>query len=150
MHAHCPLTQAPGPPCVQYAAKMLLPANLKLDSKAIQQLGLEGISEQHAQLASAAVLNRCICPCEATLQLLNIPIIQHSSKVHFVNTRPPEWTTGQVHGKGHNKFIITGSDALNTYANRPYDEPGEHTFEDLTLLSYFRNFEVGCIVYCNS
>jgi hypothetical protein len=119
---------------------MLLPASIKLDGDALTALGLEGISQQHAELAQTAVLSKAVCPCEAAHILAGFPIISHSDTVTFLNTRPPDWRRLRVHTL-RNGFKVAGACKTPEYVylNRP---PGT-LFGDMTFTTYFENYEVG-------
>lgn len=118
---------------LKYAAKEQLPANLVLDGKALAMLGLDGISAQQAELASAVVLSRPVCPCEAALHATGIPLVDSDMEVTYVDTRPPAMRTMRV---CNNRAI--GSSTLSTYCSRPHTSG----MEAMTLPEYFKHYEV--------
>jgi hypothetical protein len=119
---------------LKYAAKEQLPTNLALDGKALAALGLDGISPQQASLASAVVMSRPLCPCEAALITSCIPIVECSDPVTYVDTRPPPRRTVFVRGDR----AYGGTTPLASYVARPHEEE----FDDLTLPEYFTHYEV--------
>ena len=123
---------------LKYAAKMQLPSNISLAAEALHTLGLEGISEQQARLASAVVLSRPVCPCEAAHILSGEHIITHTVDVTYIDTRPPSMRSFKVVRRGHANQYGVSLSALATYCARPYTEE----CEDLTLLQYFKSHEV--------
>jgi hypothetical protein len=123
---------------LKYAAKMMLPTNFKLDATSLSSLGLDGISEQHAQLAAASVLLKTVCPCEAHHILAGRPIIYHSDKITYVPTHPPEWRRLQILYRNGAQQVVSGTTALQTYLQRPQCP----VFDNYTLVEYFQYFEV--------
>ena len=121
----------------QYAAKLALPTALKVDGKALLALGLDGIGEQQAQLAAAAVLSRTVCPCEAAHIMSGLPIIEHSEKVTFINSKPPtHHTVGVTIMRNGFKQVGTSVPPLTVYINRPAE------CENQTFGDYFAHNEV--------
>lgn len=119
---------------LKYAAKEQLPTNLVLDGKALAALGLDSIGKQQAALATAVVMSRPVCPCEAALITSGVPIVQCSDSVTYVDTRPPPLRTLFV----KNDVAYGGKSTLATYVSRPHDPE----FDELTLPEYFSNYEV--------
>ena len=119
---------------LKYAAKEQLPTSLALDGAALRALGLDGISKQQAELASAVVMSRPLCPCEAALIASGNHIIECSDPVTYVDTRPPLLRT--VHVK--NGWAHQGNTPLALYTARPHSAE----FDILTLPQYFKKFEV--------
>jgi hypothetical protein len=109
---------------------MLPPTQLKLDGTAVKNLGLEGLNPQHVDLATATILARSICPCEAADILAGRPITYHSEPVTFLAAHPPEWRRVPiVHRNGMRMAGIS---------NRPH----KPQFENLTLTQYFEWHDV--------
>lgn len=129
---------------LKYAAKEQLPARLMLDGKALGALGLEGISKQQAELASAAIMSRPVCPCEAALHATGVPLVSSDMHMTYIDTRPPAMRTIRIQ-PGVPGYTM-GASCVSTYTSRPYGTE----FDGLTLPRYFQLFEVrsNCRVRC--
>lgn len=119
---------------LKYAAKEQLPTSLVLDGKALAALGLDGIGKQQAALATAVVMSRTVCPCEAALITSGVPLVECSDSVTYVDTRPPPLRSMFV----RDNVAYGGASALATYVSRPHTSE----FDELTLPEYFANYEV--------
>jgi hypothetical protein len=117
---------------------MLSPTQLKLDGTAVKNLGLEGLNPQHVDLATATILARSICPCEAAHILAGRPIIYHSEPVTFLATHPPEWRRVPIVHRNGMRMAGISNTPLQSYINRPH----KPQFENLTLTQYFEWHDV--------
>ena len=123
---------------MQYAAKSALPATINMDASSLQALGLDNISEQQAQLATAVVLSRPVCPCEAAHIMGGLPIIEHSEAVTYINSKPPpDRTVGVTSTRSGFMQVGTLVTPVTKYVNRPSE------CEDRTFPQYWSNYEVG-------
>lgn len=127
---------------LKYAAKEQLPAKLMLDGKALQALGLDGISKHHAELAAATVMSRPVCPCEAALLSTGVPLVSSDVDVTYVDTRPPAQRTCRI-CPAHTTYT-EGASAVTSYTARPYGTHGGVDMDTITLPAYFELFEVSC------
>jgi hypothetical protein len=125
---------------LKYAAKEQLPALLKLDGKALQALGLDGISKQHAELAAASIMSRPVCPCEAALLATGVPLVSSDMEVTYVDTRPPAMRTCRIN-PCQGSYAV-GASAVTTYTARPHGTHDDVDFDAITLPRYFELFEV--------
>ena len=123
---------------LKYAAKMMLPTKLNLDTDALEALGLKGLSPQHAQLAAATVLAKPVCPCEAAHVMAGRPIIANSCSVTYLPTYPPAWKQVHIRYSNGTPYAVGSTTMLQLYLQRP-EEP---EFDSLTLVQYFRRYEV--------
>jgi hypothetical protein len=97
--------------------------------------------EEHAHLATAAVLAKPICPSEAHHILAGRPIIAHSVEVTHIPTTPPERRSVRVMYRNGAPTVAEGTTPLEQYLKRPFDD----VFKDLTLVQYFEQYEVRTI-----
>lgn len=125
---------------LKYAAKEQLLANLMLDGKALQALGLDGVSKEHAELAAATIMSRPVCPCEAALLATNVPLVSSDMDVTFVDTRPPAMRTCRIK-PSHTGYTV-GPSPVATYTARPHGTHGGIDLDAIKLPRYFELFEV--------
>ena len=102
---------------------------MQFDTAAVASLNLANISAAQLKVITAAILAKPVSPAEATLTMLQIPILQSSSPVDYVNSSPPELRTRKVlHG---NEVV---AHAIDLYAARPSCLDAE--LQDMTFYTY--------------
>jgi hypothetical protein len=115
---------------LKYAIKTELVGELDLDSTLGNRLGLDGLTDQQLRLLSAAVLSHPVSPCEAALTCLQIPVIQRSEAITFIDSSPPELRTHHF-----SKWAIRPTiPAVDLYCGRP------SVLAPVTFVDYFKQY----------
>jgi hypothetical protein len=104
---------------------------IKLDTKSASRLGLQNISPLQLKLISTLITPKPISPIKATLTCIQIPIVQKSIVVKYIDSRPPHLKTKLL-----SKSRFLGFHPIDIYKSRLSN------FEYMTFYKYFEKYEL--------
>jgi len=102
---------------------------LNLNTKNAEQLGLLNASITQLQLVSNLIICKPVSPIETTFVCLEIPIVQKSWSVKYIDSKPPLFQTKLV-----TIFLKLGFHPIDIYIFIPT------IFENLTFMQYFKQY----------
>jgi hypothetical protein len=104
---------------------------INIDPKNAKRLGLENLDPVQLQIISAMVTAKPVTSTEAAMTCLNIPIVQRSVQVVYIDSKPPNmWT----HYVTKSRMFTIHSTVI--YSHRHPD------FENLPFKAYYNRFEL--------
>lgn len=116
----------------KYAVKTEPCGELNLNVDLAARLGLHDLSEPQLKLLSATVLSRPVSPCEAALYCLQIPVVQKSDAVVFVDSLPPGLRSHRF-SKWASRPVVP---PIDLYCGRP------SCLNKVTFPDYFKGFVI--------
>jgi hypothetical protein len=102
-----------------------------IDTTNVKRFGLENLDPIQLQIISSMVTAKPITSTEAAMTCLGIPIVQRSSAVIYINSKPPNMRTN----------YITRSQILSIHSTMTYTH-GHLDFEQLPFKAYFKKYEL--------
>ena len=104
---------------------------LNIDTANARRLGLDNLHPVQLQIISAMVTAKPVTSTEAAMACLGIPIVQRSSTVVYIDSKPPNMRTTYI-----TRSRILSIHSTVTYTHRHPD------FEHLPFKYYFKKYEL--------
>lgn len=117
---------------LKYALKAEPSGELNLDSDLADRLGIRDLSREQLKLLSAAILSRPVSPCEAALACLQIPIVQRSEAVAYIDSSPPALRSRRFTKWAKSPVLPS----VDLYCGRPA------ALHNITFTAYFKNYVI--------
>jgi hypothetical protein len=66
---------------------------LNLNQKNVECLGLQNVLQMQLQFVSSLIITKLVSPIEAALTCLQIPMVQKSTTIKYIDSKPPHMCT---------------------------------------------------------
>jgi hypothetical protein len=121
---------------LKYSRKCEPHGCLKLDTESASRLGLQNISPLQLKLIFTLITSKTISPIEAALTCIQIPIVQKSIVVKYIDSRLPHLRTKLL-----SKSRFLSFHPIDIYKSKLSN------FEYMTFYKYFEKYEFKKMVH---